>query len=144
MEIETRTVPPRPTVVIRGGATTADLATTIRSLYDELYGHLRAAGVRTGQNVILYLNTPRNIEVGVEIELPFDDVPGVERSQLPGGRVARAVHVGPYTGLGDTHTAVQRWCQSHGLPMAGPSWEVYRDWNQDESKLETEVFYLLA
>lgn len=27
--------------------------------------------------------------------------------------------------------------------LAGINWEIYGDWNEDESKLETEIFYLL-
>jgi hypothetical protein len=27
--------------------------------------------------------------------------------------------------------------------MAGPRWEIYGDWYEDQSQLETEVYYLL-
>ncbi len=33
--------------------------------------------------------------------------------------------------------------QTHCAGLAGPRWEIYGDWHEDVSELETEVFYLL-
>jgi len=40
--------------------------------------------------------------------------------------------------------AVLRWCAEHGLDPAGPRWEIYGHWHDDDpAQLETEVYYLL-
>jgi effector-binding domain-containing protein len=54
------------------------------------------------------------------------------------------VHVGPYHQLGDASSALHEFCKTHDHPIAGPTWEVYGDWNDDPSKLRTDVFVLVA
>jgi effector-binding domain-containing protein len=53
------------------------------------------------------------------------------------------VHRGPYEGLGSAHQVIWDWCAANGREMAGPRWEIYGDWYEDQSQLETEVYYLL-
>lgn len=145
-EVTSETVAASPTAVVRGSATFAELPATIGRLFDALYGGLGATTARqTGQNVVLYEGTaePFPLEVGVQVDGPFEPVGDIVPSTLPAGRVARALHVGPYTDLHQTHMALQDWCRDQGLALAGRYWEIYGDWTDDESKLETEVFYLL-
>ena len=42
------------------------------------------------------------------------------------------------------HDAVHAWRRANGRRIGAMSWEVYGDWTEDESKLETEIFYLLV
>jgi hypothetical protein len=42
------------------------------------------------------------------------------------------------------HEAVLRWCAAEGRDLTGERWEVYGDWHEDPSLLETEIFYRLA
>jgi hypothetical protein len=35
------------------------------------------------------------------------------------------------------------WCRTHGRRVAGPSWEIYGHWTEDESRLRTDVYHLL-
>ena len=60
-------VAPRPLAVARGAAIRANLGSTIRRLLDQVWPVLRAQGVRTGQNVVMYLDDLAHIEAGVEI-----------------------------------------------------------------------------
>jgi effector-binding domain-containing protein len=83
------------------------------------------------------------VDFGVEVVRPFERAGDVHATETPAGEVALAVHVGRYDGLGKTHAAIQAWCAEHGRPLAGKSWEVYGDWTDDESKLETTIAYLL-
>ena len=62
----------------------------------------------------------------------------------PAGQVARAVHTGPYERLKETHDAIHAWATAGGHKFAGWSWEVYGDWTDDPTKLETTIYYLLA
>jgi hypothetical protein len=36
-----------------------------------------------------------------------------------------------------------QWCRHHGRQISMPYWEVYGDWEEDPSKLRTDVYYLL-
>jgi effector-binding domain-containing protein len=69
-------------------------------------------------------------------------------SATPAGAVASATHFGPYGGLGAAHDAVRTWCRENHHQLAGPSWEIYGhwqpEWNDDPSRIRTDVFYLLS
>jgi effector-binding domain-containing protein len=84
------------------------------------------------------------VDIGVQVDR-FDGVSdaGVHEVELPATTVAHAVHTGPYDRLGETHTAVLAFCEQHGHTPSGLSWEIYGDWTDDVSALETDVVYEL-
>ncbi len=98
-----------------------------------------------GDNVAIYWDEAGggSVEVGVQVTRPFEPTKEVVCSATPGGTVARTAHFGPYDQLGPAHQAVRDWCKLNGREIAMPFWEVYGDWNDDPSKLRTDVFYLL-
>lgn len=117
-------------------------------MLDEVYALVRGGGVaQAGHNVMVYRDIAGggvDVEVGVEAAGPFEATGPVTPSELPGGTVVVAVHRGPYARLGDTHAEIHRWCAHEGLTLAGPRWEIYGDWTEDENALETEIVYLLT
>jgi effector-binding domain-containing protein len=102
-----------------------------------------------GHNVFLYHHpadrqSPMDVDFGVEVIRPFERAGEVFLAETPAGRVASAVHVGSYSGLRQAHDAIHAWAAASSIKFAGKSWEIYGDWNADETKLETRVEYLLA
>ena len=85
-----------------------------------------------------------DVDFGVEVTRSFEASGAVRATETPAGRAATAVHVGPYDGLKETHDAIHAWAEAHRQRFAGRSWEIYGDWSEDPSKLETTVAYLLA
>jgi effector-binding domain-containing protein len=65
-------------------------------------------------------------------------------TETPSGKVATALHVGPYERLGDAHKAIHAWAAANKISFAGKSWEIYGDWTEDVAKLETRIEYLLS
>jgi hypothetical protein len=120
-----------------------------RRYLDQVYAAGRAGAVRLdGQNVFVYRSAPdrpRELDVafGVGVTAPFAAVGAVEPTPLPVGEVATTIHWGNYARLGAAHDAVIAWCDAHGCRRAGPSWEIYGHWTEDETRLRTDVFYLL-
>ena len=51
----------------------------------------------------------------------------VEAMTLPGGPVARTLHVGDYGSLAMAYEAVSAWLGDHGYTAAGEPWECYLD-----------------
>ena len=64
-------------------------------------------------------------------------------SGIPGGPPATATHVGPYQNMYVTNQAIRRWVVAQGL-KPGIDWEVYGDWTEDESKLTTQIYFLVS
>jgi AraC family transcriptional regulator len=79
---------------------------------------------------------------------PIDrDVPGdddVQVHDLPGGRVAAAIHLGPYEGLPETYDALAEWISRQGYEREGAPWEVYITDPGEESdpeRWETRIYW---
>jgi len=69
---------------------------------------------------------------------------GTQPPRLDGCRAAVVVHRGGYGGIAVAHAALHRWCSDKGETIGHCSWEIYGDHDEDPSKLETTIFYLLA
>jgi effector-binding domain-containing protein len=98
--------------------------------------------------------------VDVEIGFPVEAAPSglrsleavppgdVGRSELPGGPVARAVHLGSYDGLSGTYDALHDWIHAQpGFDDGDGPWESYVDMPQDmadPSGARTEVIWPLV
>ncbi len=136
------------TAVVRGRVPARELARFVPAACGEVWSFVRAAGLpKPGRHVALYLDAQGSVEVGAEVTEPFAGNDRVHCSQLPAGRVATAVHFGPYQRLAETHTRIRQWCAEHGHRPTGISWEIYghwdESWNANPSRIRTDVFYLL-
>jgi effector-binding domain-containing protein len=138
----------RPTAVVRRRAGVRELPKVVPEACGVVWNAVRAQQLKgAGRHLALYLDDQINLEVGVELDAPFAGQGEVHASALPTGPVATTVHFGPYQQLHRAHQAVRDWCEHHGHALAGPNWEIYGHWvdawNNDPSKIRTDVFYLL-
>jgi effector-binding domain-containing protein len=138
----------RPLAVVRRRARLHELSKVVPEACGLVWKTLRTAQVRgAGRHVAIYLDGEINLEVGVEMNAPFGGHGEVIASSLPVGLVASTVHFGPYPKLYEAHKAICDYAARHGYGLAGSNWEIYGhwvdDWNQDSSKIRTDVFYLL-
>jgi len=53
-------------------------------------------------------------------------------------------HRGAYGGLPNAHAALHAWCAANRRTIGAYSLEVYGDWSDDPSKLETTIQYRIA
>jgi effector-binding domain-containing protein len=143
-EVVLTTVAAGRMAAVRERVTPADIGSRYGPALDQVWQFVRAAGFTTGHNVFLYDDgKPGIIEFGVQVDTDFADGDVVVCSETPAGTIATTTHVGPYDELGAAHTAVRAWSRDEGHAIAGPFWEIYGDWDDDPTKLETEVCYLL-
>lgn len=137
------------TAVIRGRVRKEELSKFVPAACGEVWSFARSASLpKPGRHLALYLGDEQgSVEVGAEVVERFEGSDRVQCSQLPAGRVATAVHLGPYAQLGEAHAAIREWCSQHGYRLSGVSWEIYghwqESWNTDPSSIRTDVFYLL-
>ncbi len=156
MEPEIRQVEQHYLAAVREHTTSRNLATKIRELLTEnaVYTFLHNAGIQEhSHNVFVYRDEEDQsgmpadqgivLEIGVQVFAPFTGNDRVICSSTPPGQAATLLHRGPYAQLGTTHRAILDWCQANHLAITGLRWEIYGRWNDDSSKLETQVFYLL-
>jgi len=147
-EIQLANVEAILTAVIRSRVPPNELSKFVPAACGEVWSFIRAAGLpRPGRHVALYLEGGF-VEVGAEVVARFAGNDRIQCSQLPAGCVAATKHLGPYTRLGDAHSAIRQWCVEQQRNPTGICWEIYghwdQSWNNDPSKIRTDVFHLLA
>lgn len=147
MQVTIAQVTAQPLAAVRARLASPKVGPVCGAYLDRVYAAARTHGVPLdGQSVFVYWPQADGawlVDFGVGIREPFDAVGDVSPRATPAGTAATATHVGPYTTLGDTYGAIHAWCREQGHALAGPSWEVYGHWTDDESRLRTDVFYLL-
>lgn len=134
--------------VVRRRAQLKDLAKVVPEACGIVWGVIREQKIEgCGRNVALYLDDEINLEVGVEVNAPFEGCGEVVGSATPAGTVATVVHYGPYDQLYRAHNAVREWCAHRNYHLSGPNWEIYghwtEAWNHNPAEIRTDVFYLL-
>ena len=137
-----------PLAVIRRQASRAALSRVVPECCGRVWNAVRAQQVGAGRHVAIYWDATIRLEVGVELHGPFVEQGGVVRSATPGGIVAWATHLGPYSALGAAHQAIRDWCAANNHRLAGPNWEIYGhwqpEWEHDPTRIRTDVFYRVA
>lgn len=143
-------VPTRKLAAVSRQVRLGEVGSVWRPALDLVWEYLRThPGLRAdGHNVFLYRHPERrgalmDVDFGVEVTRPFDSSAEVHEVDTPAGEAAVATHIGPYDRLSETHDAVHAWVAAHKRTLAGYSMEIYGDWSDDPSKLETTVIYLL-
>jgi len=144
-------VPARPIAVVRRRVRPGELSRVVPEACGLVWKTVKAADVKdAGRQVAVYRNGGDgllDIEVGVEVGAAFPGRDEVVGSALPAGDVATVTHFGPYQKLGEAHQAIRQWSAATGRTLANTNWELYghwlEEWNNDPSKIRTDVFYLL-
>src|SRR5215472_7045938 len=142
---------PRMLAAVRRQVRISHVATAWRPALDLVWAFLRQTpGLRTdGHNIFLYHHAAKGeaamtVDFGVQVTRAFPQSGEVFATETPAGKVASALHVGPYERMGETHEAIQSWARANRTTLANKSWEIYGDWTDDPAKLETQIEYLLA
>jgi effector-binding domain-containing protein len=145
VEVLVKTIEPTPIAAVIASTTWSEFPTAWGPMLDAVWAFLRGeapAGLYThGHNVMLYKDDVPNVEVGVQVNRPFDPAGRVVPSSLPGGRVATATHSGPITDIGHTHDAVRAWSQANGYQLTGVRWEIYGDPDPATGHFNVDVFW---
>ena len=81
-----------------------------------------------------------DVEAGFPVRGEVTSSGRVEPVILPGGRMARTLHVGDYAQVGAAYAAVQTWLVENGYVGAGEPWESYLD-GPDVPQPRTELFF---
>jgi effector-binding domain-containing protein len=128
--------------VVCGHATAEELPDFLGGAFGEVIAALDEQGLHpTGAPFGRY--RPVDGAFDVEVGFPSSDVVKpegrVEASELPGGRVARTMHVGAYGDVGAAYEAAIGWLTDEGYVVTGAPWECYLD-GPEVPEPRTEVF----
>lgn len=150
-EVVTRIVSAQTLAAVRRRVLIGDVGRTWKPALDLVWEFLRRhEGLRTdGHNCFLY-HHPANREAAMEVDFgvrvvrPFENEGEVICTETPAGEVVMTTHTGSYARLAAAHNAIHSWRAETGRAFGAYSWEIYGDWTDDETKLETQVIYSLS
>jgi effector-binding domain-containing protein len=141
---------PRWLAAVRRTAAPREIPSVFKPALDRVWAFLgKHKGLRTdGHNVFLYHHVERPeagmpIDFGVEVTRRFEPEGEVRCVETPAGEAAVMRHRGAYGALPNAHAALHAWCAANWRTIGAYSLEVYGDWSEDPSKLETTIQYLL-
>jgi len=147
------TVVPSTTIAYATGDSSrepADIGAALGAAYGRVAVFVAANGLQIDGQPIAISNYWDDRGYGFDAGLPVSGTPtrgagpgsAVRMGETYGGRVVRAVHVGPYTGLEDTFHKVEAFMIAHKLEGNGRSWEVFVSdpGNTAEEELITEIY----
>ena len=133
----------QPTAVVRGHVSKEGIPDFLGPAFGEVIVLLDKQGLHpTGAPFGRYLPTDDggfDLTVGFPCSDVVEPVGRVEPSELPGGRVARTMHVGSYDEVGAAYEAVISWLTDEGCVVSGEPWECYLD-GPEVAEPRTEVF----
>jgi effector-binding domain-containing protein len=141
MPIEIHTTPFKLNIFGFGGvATKNDHTATAFRLSGRMWELLRSKSIANkGKNIWVYGGNNK-VFAGVELERPDEELDsGLESLIVELPKHAYFKYVGPYSGIGEASKAMRTELVGLGYDITLPYVEIYGHWNQDESKLETEL-----
>lgn len=148
--IEIRDTHRREAAVVTVRMTPEGISAAIGGAFGEVVAAMAQAGVDlAGPPFTRYFSFGAEIEAeaGFPVMRPAPDIGRVHPGQVPGGRVASVIHVGPYDTLHLTYDALVQRLPEMGLEATGPMWEVYwsdPDAEPDPATWRTEVLVPVA
>jgi nucleotide-binding universal stress UspA family protein/effector-binding domain-containing protein len=149
--IEVTSLPARVIVGRRESVAMADLPTFFGRAIPVVAAEFARLGlVPAGPATAVYTNEAHQV-FDVTVGFPVDGGPpelgGLVAQRLPGGRVVRAEHTGPYRTLPAMYAALSAWFADHARTPPRLMWEEYLagpDATGDESACRTRVVYPLG
>lgn len=134
------------TAVIGGVVDMAEIAAFFDSSFTRLAPVVAGQGVAiVGPAFALYHGAPgatADLEVGFPTAAAIANDGDVRASRLPGGRIARLVHVGSFDALGESWGRLGAWIAEQDLVAGDDLWEVYvtePSPDMDPADLRTEL-----
>ena len=149
-EVVTKIVSAQPLAAVRRRVLIGDVGGTWKPALDLVWEFLgRHEELQAGGHNCFLYHHPANgeaamdVDFGVQVIRSFENEGEVSCTETPAGEVVMTTHIGSYARLAAAHNALHSWRAASGRAFGAYSWEIYGDWTDDETKLETQVIYLL-
>jgi effector-binding domain-containing protein len=136
----------QPVLSIRETAPMQSIPEEIGKIFSETLAFMQANNVAPVGPPFAIWHDMKDGMVDMECGFPIAEPAKVEgrirNSKLPGGKVATAIHIGPYDKLGEAYSTIESWIKDNGYQTAGKTWESYLTQPDVEpSKIRTEIFW---
>lgn len=139
----------QPTLVIRARTSLQMMPQVLGQAWGAIMQHAGRIGAQpSGPPFVAYHNMDMQ-DLDLEIGFPFmQQLSGegeVQAGEIPGGKAAECLHVGPYDQVGAAYEALQQWMGANGYTPSGVAYEFYLNDPQitPAAELQTQVVFPL-
>jgi effector-binding domain-containing protein len=140
----------QPALVVRTRAAVQDLPQVLGSAWGAIMQQAGKLAVQpSGPPYVAYHNMDMQ-DLELEIGFPFPrQIEGegeVTQGEIPGGKAAACLHVGPYDQLRGAYEALGAWMKANGHVASGPAYEFYLNdpRTTPPAQLQTQVVFPLS
>jgi effector-binding domain-containing protein len=143
-EVLVATIAPRRAAIVRIHGEVAELPDLMGSAFGTTAEAIMSAGAAfAGPPFARYrtMGSPFEAEVGFPFVGDVGPTERIEIVDLPGGRVVRTRHVGPYETVGLAWDRAATWMREHDLDVGGAPWECYLTGPEDPGDPITEIVW---
>lgn len=120
---------PQPTLSIRTRTSVQKLPQVLGQVYGAIARHLAILGEQpAGPPFSAYYNMDMqnlDVEIGFPVSRTLHGKDDIQAGEIPGGKVATCLHVGPYTEIESAYNALSQWMEENGYEAAGVAYESY-------------------
>ncbi len=141
--------PAQPVLSVRTVTTIGDLPRVLGGIYGAVGHHLGVLGeCPAGPPFAAYYNMDMealDVEAGFPVARMLSGEGDVEARDIPAGRAATCVHVGPYGEMEETYAELTAWIASEGHEPTGTVYEFYLNdpGKTPPEELETMILFPL-
>ena len=143
-EIEIIEANPQPALVVEAECKPGEFGDVLANSFGRVFQHMGMSGGQPhGMPFMRYLDMRDDyfkIQAGIPSDLPGEgDIQAIE---LPGGKLATILFLGPYDEVGEAWDQLRAWAAERDLDMMG-GWDVYEndpDTVSDPSELRTRIY----
>ncbi len=121
--------PARPVLSVRFRSPVQDLPQHFEKTYGTIAQYLGELGEQpTDAPFAAYYNMDMqdlDVEAGFPVNKTLPGRADIQAGELPGGKSASCVHVGPYDQVGPAYDALMKWIADNGYEATGVAYEWY-------------------
>ena len=141
--------PAQPALAIRTRTSVQNLPHVLGPAWGAILQYAGRMGVQpSGPPFVAYHNMNMQ-DLDIEIGFPFaQELKGegaVLAGEIPGGKAAVCLHVGPYDQVGVAYEALRKWTEAHAYTPSGVAYEFYLNdpRSTPAAELQTQVVFPL-
>ena len=139
----------QPSLSVRTRTSIDGLPQLLGESYGKIAGYLAELGEGpAGAPFAAYYNMDMqdlDVEIGFPVTVPISSKGDIQASQVPGGKLAFALHTGPYSEIGPDYDALTQFAKEQGYKPTGVAYEFYLNDPSEtpQEKLQTQIVFPL-
>lgn len=141
--------PAQPTLSIRTRTSVGELPQVLRKAYGDIAQYLGELGEQpAGPPYTAYFNMDMqdlDVEIGFPVPRQLLGKETIQASEIPAGKAATCLYVGPYSDIEPAYTALGQWIQDNDYEPTGVAYEMYLNGPTDTPphELQTRILFPL-